>query len=101
MKDYVVAIVGALVIFGGGVALGTQLDFGENRQKQAPERQTPEPTEPATTPVGPGEQLGGRVLAGDTRTGTVLFLVSNNAVPEELRFEPVTGGGAVGRWRVP
>jgi|AntDryMetagUQ889_1029465.scaffolds.fasta_scaffold03286_2 hypothetical protein len=51
------------------------------------------------TPVGPGEQLSGTLLAGDTRTGTVLFLVPKDAEPDELRLSPVSGDPeSIFRW---
>jgi len=204
LKQYIIGITVALALFGGGVALGTQLDFGNSPEprtastpanEQPPEEElAPEPTTPPedasdkvknigeewsiegeydagggtkfleldvtptevddpartdtspkdldepdsrwvrfkvrmenlgddsydldgtgsfalidsdgqeivgndVTPVGPGEQLSGTLLAGDTRTGTVLFLVPKDAEPDELRLSPVSGDPeSIFRW---
>lgn len=38
------------------------------------------------TPVGPAPQLSGTLLPGDKRSGAVLFLVPNDAKPDEIRL---------------
>jgi len=52
------------------------------------------------TPVGPGTQLDGMLLDGDSQVGTVVFLVPKGSKPKELRFEPLVGAeGGLLRWR--
>ena len=50
------------------------------------------------TAVGPAPQLSGTLLPGDKLSGAVVFLVPNDAQPEEVRLSSLGGGGVPARW---
>jgi hypothetical protein len=53
------------------------------------------PPNPAAAPWHP---LTGTLVTGDTRRGSLGFLVPKGSGVTELRFEPFTGGSEVLRW---